>query len=226
MNEQATSAKPIVTLISLAWKPDDWSFSFTLSAWVAAATILCLVAILVWRLWAGSFGLKDMEIDQAEIGVGSQKLRLKPNSTAKQIAYAIWVELSTRKIGLEIDFEHDVIAEIYDSWYTFFAVTRELIKGISVTQIKNESTRTVIGLSIDVLNIGLRPHLTRWQARFRHWYERELKRHEGEGAGEVIDPQALQKQFPNYEELKADMERVNRQLIAYRQKMNEIIFNG
>lgn len=61
------------------------------------------------------FNLKNFEIDEAEFGLGNQKIKLKPNSTDMQIAYKIWVELSTRKIGLPVDFKNDVVTEVYDS---------------------------------------------------------------------------------------------------------------
>jgi len=141
------------------------------------------------------------------------------------VAYAIWVELSTRKIGLPIDLDHDVISEIYDSWYEFFGVTRDLIKSVPASRIKRKSTQAIIKLSVEVLNEGLRPHLTQWQARFRHWFTRELKRHNQTSDDEVLDPQQLQARFPQYEELKVDMENVNRTLIRYRAKMRELVLN-
>lgn len=223
MNTPAAQSPP-VTLLQLFWSRDDWTFSFTFNFWIAAVLILIIVGLIASRWWPALTGWKDFEIDEAEIGVGQQKLRFKPNLTDRQVAYAIWVELSTRKIGLEIDFEHDVIAEIYDSWFNFFSVTRELIKGISVSQVKNRSTQKIISLSIDVLNKGLRPHLTRWQARFRSWYDRALKRYETAPDSEILDPQSLQATFPQFDELKADMERVNQQLIVYRAKMRELVF--
>lgn len=184
---------------------------------------LVAAALAIWRWWAGGIAFRSFEIDQAEIGVGSNKFRFKPNLTDRQVAYAIWVELSTRKIGLPIDFEHDVIAEIYDSWFNFFSVTRDLVKGIPVNQVKRDSTQAIIKLSIEVLNEGLRPHLTRWQARFRHWYEREVNKYDKGEAGGVIDPQQIQAKFPQYAELKDDMDRVNQALIRYRRKMHELV---
>lgn len=91
-----------------------------------AAIAIGLLALWLVRKWRDR-QIADWEIDEAEIGIGSGKLKLKPNNIDRQIAYSIWVELSTRKIGLQIDPEDDVIAEIYDSWYAFFSVTRELI---------------------------------------------------------------------------------------------------
>lgn len=186
--------------------------------WLAVA----LVVALVWRWQSGALFGKDFELDQAEIGIGHNKVRFKPNLTARQTAYAIWVELSTRKIGLPIDFDHDVIAEVYDSWYSFFSVTRDLIKSIPISQAKTQGTQDIIKLSIEVLNEGLRPHLTQWQARFRHWYEAELRRAAEEKV--VIDPQGIQQSFPKYAELKADMEKINRALMIYREKMQELVF--
>jgi hypothetical protein len=219
------SASP-VTLVNVLWMPEDWSLSVKFNFWLFATIVLLTIAIIAWRLSFSGFSWKEFEIDEAEIGVGQQKLHFKPNLTDKQVAYAIWVELSTRKIGLEIDFDNNVIAEIYDSWFNFFSVTRELLKGISVSQVRSDSTQKIISLSIDVLNKGLRPHLTRWQARFRNWYDRALKRFETTPDSEILDPQALQATFPKYAELKADMERVNHQLIAYRAKMRSLVFKN
>jgi hypothetical protein len=109
-----------------------------------------------------------LEINEASLGIGSNKITIKPNQEDMQIAYKLWVEVSTRKIGLEIDLEHDVIKEIYDSWHEFFNITRELTKSIPISKIrKNVSTRQLVYVSIDLLNNGIRPHLTKWQARFR-----------------------------------------------------------
>lgn len=210
-------------LLVLAWDDAGWTFTLTISLSLVIFLVLVTAALTIWRWWAGGFTFRSFEIDQAEIGVGSNKFRFKPNLTDRQIAYAIWVELSTRKIGLPIDFEHDVITEIYDSWFSFFSVTRELVKGIPVNQVKRDSTQAIIKLSIEVLNEGLRPHLTRWQARFRHWYEREVNKHDEGEAGRVIDPQQIQANFPQYAELKEDMQRVNQALIRYRRKMRELV---
>lgn len=196
---------------------DDWSLSLHFSpiAVVSIAAVV-FVAWLVVRLYFHR-KLVDFEIDSAEFGLGDQKISLKPNDTDRQIAYSIWVELSTRKIGLPIDVEDDVIAEIYDSWYAFFSVTRELIKDIPVSKVRSDSTSKIINLSVEVLNEGLRPHLTKWQARFRHWYDRQLDKTDD------VDPQGLQKKFPAYDALTADMVSVNKRLIKYREKMIELV---
>ena len=219
MSKIATAGRPPVDLLSVRFLA-DWSFSIQISFWVGVAIVIVALVYAVCRLLFGGTSWKDFEIDQAELGIGPGKLSLRPNMTDRQVAYAIWVELSTRKIGLPIDFDHDVIVEIYNSWYEFFSVTRDLVKSISVNKVRHSSTQKIIKLSIVVLNEGLRPHLTRWQARFRRWYENELTQ---SSSDLVIDPQEIQKKFPKYDELKTDMERVNRHLISYRHYMRRLV---
>ncbi|HUO91384.1 MAG TPA: hypothetical protein VMU22_00600 [Rhizomicrobium sp.] len=220
------SDSALTNLIALTWDKDSWSIGLVINFGFAAAFLTIVLVVLFFRSKLSGFSFAKFEIDQAELGIGDSKLSFRPNVTDRQVAYAVWVELSTRKIGLPIDLEHDVISEIYDSWYTFFSVTRELVKGIPVSKVQRASTRAIIQLSIEVLNEGLRPHLTHWQARFRHWYDRELKKYDESGGKEILDPQSIQSKFPQYEQLKEDMLRVNKSLMRYRQKMNDLIRNG
>lgn len=181
--------------------------------------VLGLILVFVVAKGINLFRIKNFEIDEAEFGLGNQKIKLKPNSTDMQIAYKIWVELSTRKIGLPVDFKNDVITEVYDSWYSFFAVTRELIKEVPVSKFRRKETEAIIQLSIEVLNSGIRPHLTLWQARFRRWYENEIDK----DGNREMSPQEIQKKFVEYNRLIADLRIVNQRLIQYRKKLHELI---
>ena len=163
--------------------------------------------------------IKTYEIDEAAIGIGNSKVIIKPNRQDMQIAYKLWVELSTRKIGLAIDLEHDVISEVYDSWYEFFQLTRELIKDIPISKIrKDKDTKELVRVAIAVLNEGVRPHLTKWQSRFRRWYNTEIER------GEYTDlsPQEIQKKYPQYEQLAKELMEVNRKLIEYKRILSQL----
>lgn len=197
---------------------------FDVSLYVDGVTtgtiVVAVLAGVVWRCWRLTAGrARDFELNEAEFGLGQQKIKLKPNDDDRQIAYKIWVELSTRKIGLPIDLEQDVVTEVYDSWHTFFSVTRELIKDVPVRKYQRDSTTKIVRLSIEVLNEGLRPHLTKWQARFRRWYEHAAKK---EDFGNTA-PQEIQKEFPAFAELAEDLKLVNERLIAYRNRMHDLI---
>ncbi len=187
--------------------------------WVGLGLVGLVLAVRLFGFWRG--GWRRFEIDETQFGLGDQRITLRPNVTDRQIAYKIWVELSTRKIGLPIDLNDDVISEVYDSWYNFFSVTRELIKDVPVSRFRRKDTEKIIRLSIEVLNTGIRPHLTKWQARFRRWYERALEHEDRVDAA----PQDVQKEFPDYEALKEDLEQVNQRLIRYREKMYELVTN-
>lgn len=200
----------------------DHSLGLTVKA--SGSVVLTLIAVLILvvilRFILSSRGpWRSYEIDEAEFGLGNQKVKVRPNDIDRQIAYKIWVELSTRKVGLKIDLDNDVISEIYDSWYSFFSVTRELIKDVPVSRFRRKDTERIIALSIDVLNSGIRPHLTKWQARFRRWYEFQLAKDENAD----FHPQDIQKNFPDYEELEKDILAVNKNLIGYRKKMYELV---
>jgi hypothetical protein len=209
-------------LLTLRWT-NDFAIIFGIS-WRGLTAIIVIALVIyafvfVLRRVVTGRGRRVIEVDQVELGIGSQKVRLKPNEVDRQVAYKLWVELSTRKIGLPIDFNHDVIFEIYDSWYNFFTVTREMIKDIPVSKLHRTDTRKIINLSIDVLNEGVRPHLTEWHARFRRWYE-----HTAGNEDFAIAPQEIQGKYPQYEQLKADMQKVNQRLMHYRDTMRQVVF--
>ena len=131
------------------------------------------------------------------------------------LAYKLWVDLSTRKIGLPFDENNDVIEEVYNSWYAFFGVARELLKELPATQINTSSE--LIELTEKVLNKGLRPHLTTWQAKFRCWYDKNR-------ADSDKEPQQLQKEYALYDELIADLKTTNSRMIEYKELLRKIAF--
>ncbi|OQX22422.1 MAG: hypothetical protein BWK75_00730 [Candidatus Altiarchaeales archaeon A3] len=201
----------------------DWNIQILVSKWLILITV---VAIIVWFLCLKFFKElrgKVYEIDEATIGIGSNTIKIKPNYEDMQVAYKLWVELSTRKIGMPIDFENDVIVELYNSWYEFFKITRELIKCIPVSKVrKNESTREIVRIVVEVLNDGIRPNLTKWQAKFRRWYENESNKKENE----KLTPQQIQQNFPEYKQVVIEMREVNEKLIKYRKILRQLAIGG
>lgn len=196
---------------------DNWKLILEISP---ALILLLLLLLLFYKLFLRKkFGLTEYEIDEAEIGLGNNKIKVKPNFEDMQVAYQLYVELSTRKIGLPIDFEDDFLIEIYDSWFEFFKVTREHIKSIPAQKIRrSNTTKAILKIAIEILNEGIRPHLTKWQARFRKWYEIHSAKEDFKNK----NPQDLQREFPDFEKLVADMKIVNVKLMQYRKMMKKI----
>jgi len=196
---------------------DNFQLIFVISP---VLILLAILFFIIYKLVVKKyFRLEQYEIDEAEIGIGQSKVKVRPNYEDMQIAYQLYIELSTRKIGLPIDFEDDFLIEIYDSWFEFFKVTREHIKAIPAQKIrKSKTTKAIVKTAIEVLNEGLRPHLTKWQARFRKWYFIHSEKEDFK----TKNPQDLQKEFPDYEKLVEEMKIVNKKLIQYRKTMKQL----
>lgn len=210
-----------VDIVSLSFDPQTWRLDLAVHSGLVVVAFLAGAGAIAVRFMRKGAPFEQMEIDEAEFGIGDAKFKLKPNWTDRQVAYAIWVELATRKIGLRVDFEDDVISDVYESWFNFFQVTRELVKTIPISKVTDDSTSKIIRLSIEVLNEGLRPHLTRWQARFRRWYDAELAK-----TSETLeDPQLIQRRYPKWDELTKELSDVNDRLIRYREAMQRIVYS-
>ena len=136
------------------------------------ALLFVLALFFRWLAWWYRFSnLKwtTWEPVEANLKIGEiGDVKIAPNYATRQIACQVWVELSTRKIGLPFDPDSDVIIELYDSWHNAFTEIRSLLKAIPIHRLdRSEETRKLVQLMIEVLNKGLRPHLTKSQARFR-----------------------------------------------------------
>lgn len=134
------------------------------------------------------------------------------------IANRIYVELITRKAAIEIDVENDVIVEVYDSWYTLFGIVRDEIKNVSGNNLRCGESNALIKLTIKILNEGLRPHLTQYQAKFRRWYDGQLP------YNTCQSPQDIQKQYSEYKELIASMKKTNTLLIIFVEELRKFIY--
>lgn len=185
---------------------DGWSTIVFKFNWLAVVITLVLVLVIsfLMKQCFNYVNKKSVTIDEVNLGIGNSSVKFSYSKKDQEIAYKIWVELSTRKIGLRFDKENDVIKEVYDSWYKFFETARELLKDIPGNRIPYSGD--LIELTEKVLNIGLRPHLTKWQAKYRRWYEEELKRDNG-------TPQDIQKKYPEYDALVEDLIETNEKMI-------------
>ena len=160
----------------------------------------------------------SMYIDEVELGIGTNsKVKIKFSREDREIAYKLWVEMSTRKIILPFDEENDVIVEVYDSWYSFFVIARGLLMDIPVEKLN--SSKQLISVTDRVLNKCLRPHLTKWQARFRKWYNLQLD------SNSDLTPQEIQYTYPHYNELVNELKAINKNIDYYGEVLKKLAFN-
>ena len=197
---------------------EDWSNLYIHLNLLAIIFVLGIAILLslILRFSTRMFYHRSIFIDEVTLGIGSTSVKLTYDRTDQAIAYKLWVEMSTRKIGIPFHMEDDVIVEVYNSWYEFFRVSRDLLK--SLPESKLATSTELISLTERVLNDGLRPHLTHWQARFRKWYDQESDRHPD------LSPQTIQRRFSEYSELVEDLVATNQCMIAYKELMKDIAF--
>lgn len=204
------------------FKFDNWyTLSLTFNWGLVLGVILIGVVVsFLWKKFLNISMKKSVEVEEIALGIGSNKMTLKFNKKDQEIAYKLWVEINTRKIGLAFDPEYDVITEVYDSWYRFFGIARDLMKDIPPEKL--EEAASLVELTGNVLNEGLRPHLTRWQAKFRKWYEgnKDLDEYKEK------TPQEIQKLYPLYDELEKDLVETNRHMIEYKKLLKQIAYTG
>lgn len=199
-------------------KFENWNIVSLRINWSAIIAFVILLFLLNkcvnWGL--NKLNRKNIQVKEWKLGIGQNTITLKYNKKDQEIAYKLWVELSTRKIGILFDPDNDVIEEVYNSWYEFFAIARELLKEIPASRIPY--SYDLIQLTENILNIGLRPHLTEWQAQYRKWYTEAAK-------GNKKPPQEIQRDFDDYEALVNDLIKTNMQMIEYKDLMHDIAFN-
>lgn len=160
----------------------------------------------------------------APFGLGQIEFERETLSNKElDIAWKIYVQLTTRKAALEIDENEDNIEDIYNSWYELFTTTREYLTEMPAVELRgNANAQKIVNLAIDVLNKGLRPHLTKWQKKYRKWYNQIVNTQEYKDK----DQQEIQKHFPEFNDLIKDMKSVNQGLMKYAEELKKITHEG
>lgn len=211
-----------IKIIDVFFDKENFVFSLDLNVWLLLI-IICLtffIRYLIKKYKQKSSIQEDVELVKIKYKIGGAdfEYQITRNYQNIEIAHKIYIELITRKAAIEIEDGKDVIVEIYNSWYSLFKITRDELKSFNGKLLKdNNTSQELVLLLTDVLNKGLRPHLTEYQARFRKWYSEQLDKNSEES------PQKIQTNFEEYEELMSSMKNVNRTLIEYSEQLKKII---
>jgi hypothetical protein len=200
---------------------DGLSTALNVNLPVSVSLVLAaVVIIIILKKFAREFkGFSADEVTIKDPFTGTE-IKVKANIEDKKIAHRIWTELVTRKAALPFQRDKDVIVEVYDSWHTLFKCVREQIAAIPVEKLcgrEKQDIEALIDISTKVLNEGLRPHLTEWQAKYRAWYEVAKAKDNSKS------PQELQRDYPEYSSLVDDIERVNGKLKEFADELKKIV---
>lgn len=179
------------------------------------ASILVYFTYKVFKYFLGKrFKVVDMNISIANIG----NISIEKNKDISRIAHKAWVEIMTRKVGLLFEEDKDVIVEVYNSWYSLFGIIRDLLKEIEPRK-KDKELEKLENILVKTLNYGLRPHLTKWQAKYRRWYNQEIEK----DTNNQLSPQEIQKKYKKYDELIADLKETNKQMVQFAEELKKLV---
>ena len=212
-------------IIDFKFNNDAWTLSLTLNVWVLLSCVLLffLVRYLIKQFITSNKVHNEVIPVKLKYTFAGTVVEYSINRNFQniEIAHRMYVELITRKAAIPID-DNDVIVEVYNSWYTLFQTTREELKKLSGEMLlDNQVSKDLIKLLSDILNNGLRPHLTEHQAKFRKWYNNAIILEENK----TKTPQTIQSEYEDYQKLFESMKAVNDLLIEYAERLEEIV-NG
>jgi hypothetical protein len=184
--------------------------------WMALVIGTILVFLIQWIARKKYNPFQNWNQESISISVGSTSVTLKPDHTTVRLAHSAWAELATRKAAIPFDEENDVIHEVYNSWYELFGQLRRILRNVQGEQVrKSENTRQLVKVLVVLLNKPLRTHLTKHQARYRRWWDENSKEN-------PKSPQEIQRDYPEYSALIANMEEVQETLIDLTAKLKRI----
>jgi len=199
---------------------NGWGVEVRIGAlWLVIAVLVVVAAWwflpLMRRKWLKGYRTKAVKLTFKGV-----EWDICPDTETRRVAHQAWVEIKSRKAGLPFEEGLDVIVEVYDSWHQLFGVLRNLAKSIPADRLQDcEDTRSLVAILMKALNEGLRPHLTRWQAKFRRWYEVALANEDNQGKS----PQDIQRLFPEYSELVTDLRKVNEEFVRFADSLNQLV---
>jgi hypothetical protein len=98
---------------------------------------------------------------------GLGQVELESDEAMRRAAWALYVELTTRITTQTLEIDQGLLREALNSLYSLFASTREILResGPDV----GTSLESVGGVALTVLNVGLRPFLTKWHPALSAW---------------------------------------------------------
>jgi hypothetical protein len=138
-----------------------------LGAWGVFVLIGGLLGVAAAVIF-GSFG-RSAQLSEIKISVPHlSELRFTVDRESKVVAWKLFIETVTRVSTQPLPMQSGRVREALTSLYGLFQTTREALKSARPSQPVGDS-KTVEQLAIMMLNLDLRPFLTRWHPLLRTW---------------------------------------------------------
>ncbi|MFE9804521.1 hypothetical protein [Streptomyces goshikiensis] len=167
------------------------------------------------RRGSSGFGPREITVKLSIPFVGEISGVWEPVDAEREAAWELYVELATRISVVELGEDEGLLREALSSLYTVFGTTREILRryGPSVAPRVAPGHVTFGLLAVNVLNLSIRPLLTRWHPL--------LTAHEAR-RGDQVDPVGHERRWARAEELRREIEQVRQVLLSLAQALNEV----
>lgn len=104
---------------------------------------------------------------QVSLPFGLGSAELEPDYAEQQVAWILYVELSTRVSLHPLDPEHGLLRESLSSLHSIFTTTRTVLREAGPHVAGHP--QSVGAVALRVLNQGLRPFLSKWHPLLSEW---------------------------------------------------------
>lgn len=132
----------------------------------------------------------------------------RPDEAEKQAAWEIYVELVTRVPMTILEDDRGLLREALTSFYSLFQTTRIILRqrGPFQTHSDAETDRSVSFLAIRMLNLALRPFLSKWHPLLKDYEERRPA---------TVGVLEHERQWEQYDKLRQEMIALRPTLLGY-----------
>ncbi len=142
-------------------------------------------------------------------GIGSAEWEV--TRTESKAAWELYIELVTRIAVQPLDTEQGLAREVMNSLHSLFASTRDILRKAGPEV--GAAHDSVGGISITVLNNGLRPFLEKWHPLLQTW---EAQR------AAIISPKVHEQAWEHILTLRGELEALRQDLTKYAEALAEI----
>lgn len=133
------------------------------------------------------------------------------DDTERNAAWELYIELVTRIAVQILDHEQGTVREALSSLYSLFGSTRDILRkyGPGV----GASHKSVGGIAIEVLNVGLRPFMSKWHPLLQTWEAQKVS---------GLSPQEHEKAWEYEPQVRQELADLRKELEIYANALAEI----
>jgi hypothetical protein len=132
--------------------------------YIIIGAVAAAAAVLVLQRYWRMVQLTEVKITVPQVS----ELTFVVNNDARQVAWKLYIETVTRVTTQPLVNEDGFLREALTSLYRLFATTRDILKA-SRPSVPVSGGPTVEYLAVTMLNLELRPFLSKWHPRLREY---------------------------------------------------------